>query len=343
MHILGICNGSIGGNSEILLKAALVAAQKTDPSTTTSWIHAPSVVIPRNPKPLKTATEVSNGFVDKDGLVEEGQHKGPDDRSVVLNAILNADALIFASPTQSHQPAGTLKAVTDKILGPFADATSARMALESKAAGDPAFKDTVVDERLLKPRVVGFLVVAGSTVNDQITMALPTMHQFVYPLHAKVVDQHVFLGYANPGSVLLHEKKTVMRAEQLGRNIASQMGKSFDEAEYLGEKSDGSCPYCHLDTVQLEYTADNQVGCLTCGARGKLEVNGSGLIAPVWDPDCVVSCITMKGKVNHIHDIRRNGGAERAKLATIKEVHEKWKQVQIPRVPLPSQAPLAPL
>lgn len=105
------------------------------------------------------------------------------------------------------------------------------------------------------------------------------------------------------------------------------MGKFFDEVEYFGEKFDGSCFYCYLDIVQLEYIVDNQVGCLICGVCGKFEVNGSGLIVFVWDFDCVVSCIIMKGKVNYIYDIRRNGGVERVKLVMIKEVYEKWKQV----------------
>jgi hypothetical protein len=51
MHILGLCNGAIRGNSEILLKAALKAAVASDPTITVSWIHVPSIALPRNPKP----------------------------------------------------------------------------------------------------------------------------------------------------------------------------------------------------------------------------------------------------------------------------------------------------
>jgi len=43
MHILGLVNGSIGGNSEILLKATLLSTKHANPSITTSWIHVPSV------------------------------------------------------------------------------------------------------------------------------------------------------------------------------------------------------------------------------------------------------------------------------------------------------------
>lgn len=335
MHILGLANGSIGGNSEILLKAALLAAQKSDPSITISWIHIPSAHVPRNPKPLKKATEVSNGLVAITGENTNGNGVAPlDDRQAILDAILDADALIFASPTYSHQPAGALKAVTDKILGPFADGAVARRTLQRKAAGDPEVQDSIVDERLLKPKQVGFMMVAGSTVPDQVTMALPTMHQFVYPLHAKVVDQYVFLGCANPGSVLLDPERTISRAEQLGRNVASQLGKQFDEAQYLGPHKEGNCPYCHLNTVQLDYNSANEVGCLTCGARGKLAVREDGQILPTWDPDCGVSCITMKGKMKHLDDIAINGKKERPGLPGIKEKHEAWNKTEVPKVKL---------
>src|SRR5262245_19961601 len=119
MHILGIANGSQGGNSEILLKAALRAATTANSSISTSWIHAPSVSIPRNPKPLSGAQDISLG-VNSDLHSANGNvhYDIPDDRASVLNAILDADALIFATAVYSHQPAGFLKAVVDRIMGP---------------------------------------------------------------------------------------------------------------------------------------------------------------------------------------------------------------------------------
>ncbi|KAI9928854.1 hypothetical protein ASPWEDRAFT_36662 [Aspergillus wentii DTO 134E9] len=339
MHILGIANGSLDGNSEILLKAALTAAVKFNTSITTSWIHAPSVRVPNNPKPLSGSQDVSAGTNAAFQSAESGTGDSLDDRAAVLNAILNADALILSSPIYSHQPAGTLKTLVDRILGPFTDVALAKKTIEMRA-GDPRFVDKNVDSRLLKPRVVGFMAVGGSTNTDQITMALPTMHNLVYSLHAKVVDQVVFQGYGAPGSVLATGKgDAVERAETLGENVASQLGRQFDEAKYLGPEPTGACPYCHLSKIDMFCTGDNKIGCVTCGAEGKLVVGEDNVIRPVWEANCSISCITMAGKEKHVDDVMRTGQQEKQVLHSDPELatkREYWRAVQIPNVPLPS-------
>ncbi|KAF7591809.1 hypothetical protein BBP40_001080 [Aspergillus hancockii] len=157
MHILGIANGTIDGNSEILLKAALQAAQAKDPSISASWINTPSVSIPRNPRPFKAALDISKGTVARSGEPQreiEKQDNVTDDRRHILEAILNADDLIIATPVYSHQPAGFLKAMTDRTLGPFTYATFVQRVLEGQQRGDPRCAGMKVDERILKPRVV---------------------------------------------------------------------------------------------------------------------------------------------------------------------------------------------
>lgn len=157
--------------------------------------------------------------------------------------MLDADAIIFGSAVYSHQPPDALNAVIDTILGPFADTSMAHRISQGKKKNDPTFTDAKFDSRMLKQRVVGFMAVAGSPFSSKITMALPTLHQIPYCLHAKVVDQIESRGYAVPGSILLDEKNTAARAERLGRNVASQMGESFDNAVYLGERNETDCPY----------------------------------------------------------------------------------------------------
>ncbi|KAJ5636650.1 uncharacterized protein N7484_009963 [Penicillium longicatenatum] len=337
MHILGLANGTLNGNSEILLKAALIAAEKADSSITTSWIHVPSVSVPRNPRPLEGAQDVSMGTIGQTGVDGDTVL---DDRRDVLNAILTADALIFATPIYSHQPAGTLKALADRILGPFTDAAFVQRVLDHQKAGEQIYQHIKVDSRILKPRIAAFIAVGGSPFKEQVTMALPTLHQFVYSLHAKVVDQHVFQGYGRPGSVLLRGGEAVIRAEELGRNVASQIGKTFDEAEYFGPKDPASCPYCHMSKVEIDYTEDNDVGCITCGARGRLVIGENGRIQPVWEADSTTSCITFKGKLQHLDDLRDAAMQEGPAMDadSIKEERERWAQVNIAKVPLTSHS-----
>jgi len=219
MHILGLANGTPNGNSEILLKAALHAATEQDSSLTTSWIHIPSVVVPPNPPALPGALDISHGKNASMRVTEASKASvGPDDRAAVLNAILDADALIFSTPVYSRQPAGTLKAVIDRILGPYTDCSFAFRARERQEAGDERFQNIQIDERLFKPRVAGFLCAAGSVETNQTTMALPTLHTLVFSIHAKVVDQAICYGVPIPGLAAFKENgKAVTRAQELGR------------------------------------------------------------------------------------------------------------------------------
>lgn len=340
--ILGFCNGSIEGNSEILLKAALQTAQSSSTKLIkTSWIHVPSVLIPRNPKPLRSAADISLGNVASMKAGIESQDHLVDDRSAILDAILEADAIIYATPVYSHQPPGFLKAMNDRILGPFTDAAFVQRALERQKAGDPKFKDQLVEARVLKPRVVGFLVVAGSPRSEHITMALPTLHQFVYPIHAKVVDQIVFSGFASPGSVMFKDQgRAIERAKLLGRNISSQLGKNFDDAAYLGPKPEGSCPFCHLAKLDFFGGPSNEIGCIVCGAKGRLTVENDK-ITPVWQSKLEWSCISMEGKMSHILHVQEAATEEaEAKMEitplAFEEMKRKLLDSNIPVAPLPS-------
>ena len=335
MHILGLANGSLQGNSEILLKAALTAAQEEDPSLTTSWFHVSSVSIPRNPKPLEGQLDISLGTIDS--MKAGNDHdSAPDDRKTVFNAILDADAIIISTPTYSHQPPGVIKALFDRIGGPYVDASFAELVRQGQAAGDPKFVNMKFDPRLQKSRVAGFMAIGGSRTPDQFTMALPSLHALVYPMHAKVVDQFIGQRVAARGAILL-QPELMERARQLGQNIVSQMGKHFDDAQYLGPKDESSCPNCHLTKVEI-LGKDKSIGCITCGTRGKMVILPNQEIGFDWEENSIWSCITMEGKLKHSKEIGAWGMEEQQKLKSIEKEKHAWLDLHIPKVPLPSES-----
>lgn len=345
MHILGLVNGSIGGNSEILLKAALSAAQEASPSITTSWIHVPSVSFPPNPKALENAPDISLGTIasNSQGGSSSGDNAAQpvrDDRLTVFNAILDADAIIFSTAVYSHQPPGALKALLDTLLGPYTDVTLVKRILAGKKAGDPKYAHMNVDARILKPRTTGFLAVGGSTTPDQFTMALPTLHLFAYGLHVKVVDQVYFMGYANPGAVLRSEgNEAILRAGKLGENVASQIGKTFDEAKYLGPEPEGACPECHLSKLDFFGGKENKIGCVVCGNTGRLVASADGVVRPQWDEESDYCCITIRGKEKHVDDIFKKGSKEWKGLGDddqFKQTLKTWREKDYGKVNLGS-------
>lgn len=338
MHILGLANGSIDGNSTILLKAALHAAALSRPNTTTSWIHIPSIAYPPNAGPLASAPDVSLGTNSSNNTPTHSKPSStPDDRAVLYDAIMAADALIFSTAVYSHQPAGALKSVLDTLLGPYTDAAFAGRVLAAQAADASAFAGVRVDARVLRPRVAGFLAVGGSTTPDQFTMVLPTLHLFAYGMHVKVVDQAVVMGCANPGAVVYAgDGKVMERAEEVGRRVASQLGRGFDEAEYLGPVVEGACPQCHLAKYDFFGGSEMKVGCVVCGNTGRFVVEGDR-VRVQWDEDSDYCCISWRGKEKHLDDIFKNGSAEWKGLQGSKEKLQEWRDLDVGRVELPSE------
>lgn len=167
---------------EILLKKLLTGALQHDPSVTLSWLHAPSLRVPRGLLPLQETQEGTNTVMRS---AEPKAGAELDSRATVLNVILEADALVISTPIYSHQPAGVLKAPVGRLLGLFADAALANKTTERQKSGIHGSKTKMSVQRLLTPRVIGFMTVGGSPMSGQITMALPTQHNLAYSHHVE--------------------------------------------------------------------------------------------------------------------------------------------------------------
>ncbi|KAL2827267.1 flavoprotein-like protein [Aspergillus pseudoustus] len=329
MHILGLSSGTKNGTSETLLKIALKEAAAASPDVTISFLRLPEVAIPGSEQP---------GIYDKrpalgaNSLESIGQKI--DDRPAVLEAILACDALIVASPIYTRQAAGVLKFVCDRTLGPYVDAAAVEKAIAGMKSGDPRFKDTNPEQRVLKPRVGALIAAGGATSVEWTSLALPMLHQSVFSLHIRVVDQMVARGVPNPG-VALADEALPARAKRLGRNVASQLGKTFEEAEYLGDET-GGCPHCRLNTIVVHGTATNDVDCAVCGAKGRLIVGDSGKIQVQYFKEPRTSVITMEGKRMHMEEIEIVARQTATSMADTEDARAEWKLMDQYKVELPS-------
>jgi multimeric flavodoxin WrbA len=239
-RILGLGCGRPDGSAEILLKAALRAAE--DQGAEVELVRLDELRLPS-------------------GAAEAAE---PDDAWWLWERLVECDGLIVSTPIISRTVAARLKLLVDRLLGPNADAAIIDGLLALRSQGREPAVPFRVDERVLKPRVAGFLAVGGSLTSQWKTLALPIMHTATFSMHIAVVDQVQFEGAGTPRSVVL-DQTALDRAAVLGQNVASQLGVPFDQARYLG--APGVCPMCHLDVVVLR-GAD--VECATCGARGRL-------------------------------------------------------------------------
>jgi multimeric flavodoxin WrbA len=283
-RVLGLGCGQARGSAEILLKAALKAA--SDQGAEVRLARLDELRLPS-------------------GAAEAAE---PDDAWWLWEQLADCDGLIVSTPIMSRTVAARLKLLGDRLLGPNADAAIIEGLLALRARGQQPTVPFRVDERVLKPRVAGFLAVGGSLTPQWKALALPVMHATAFSMHIAVVDQVEFGGAGTPRSIVLDDA-ALERAAALGRNVASQLGVAFDETRYLGPV--GLCPMCHLDVVVLR-GAD--VECATCGARGRLATDPQ----VTWT-NLATSVISMDEKRAHAAEIQQTAGRHAQLRAQIEQ------------------------
>jgi multimeric flavodoxin WrbA len=272
-RLLGLGCGQLNGNAEILLKVALRAAEEAGAQV--ELVRLDDLHIPSGPDPAE-----------------------PDDAWWFWDRLVECDAFIVSTPIITRTVAARLKLLADRLLGPNADAAIIEELVTARNAGEEIVVPFRVDERVLRPRVAGFIAVGGSLTSQWKALTLPILHTTTFSMQMAVVDQVQFAGAGMAGSIVL-DPAALERAARLGRNVAGQMGRSFEQAEYLGDEP-GLCPMCHLDVVVLR---GRDVECATCGARGEI-----GDDCHVRWTDLRKSVISIDEKRDHYFEIR-----ERAK------------------------------
>ncbi len=302
-RILGLSAGARGGSAEILLKLALRAAQDAG---------------------------VSVDLVRVDDLnLSLGPDAGPDDAGWFWDQLMTSDGIIVSTPIYARTIPGKLRLLGDKISGPQADVAFTAEILRMRAAGEDLAVDFTVDERVLRPRVAGFIAVGGSLPGYWKTFALPLMHSLTASSQIGVVDQVQFAGAGSPSSIVL-QPDALERAAQLGRTVAAQAGRPFSDIVYHG--TPGACPICHLDVIVLK--GANAVECATCGARGTLVVAGSG-VEVVFTPEGLAqSVMSMSEKLSHFEEVQATAAQHAPSRDQIIELAggiNEWDATLLPR------------
>jgi multimeric flavodoxin WrbA len=273
MKLLGVSAGGAGGSAEILLEAALMEAETLGHEV--SWVRLDD---------LRVATGPMFGQVE-------------DDCPWFWEQVMAADGIIYSAPIYSRMIPGKLRLIADRVFGPHADVGFIELLLERQRAGEPIEVPFRPDERALRSRVVGFIAVGGALTSQWNTLALPEMHSLAFSMRDGVVDQMCVAGAGTPASVVL-DPAAVERARQLGRNVAEQLGRPYEEVEYRGDP--GLCPLCHLNLIDVR---GEVVECASCGAEGRLEPDGAG-VRVVFDPEGLdKSVISMAEKRAHSLEI----------------------------------------
>ena len=311
MKLLGLSAGRKMGNSEILLKEALMAAEEMGVEVEILRLHDLKI------KPCTGCTSCVQG---KNGLIFGGAGEciiKNDDMPKFNEKLWESDGLIISMPVFIFQPPGYLKVLIDRC-GPSHDQAfviEAKKVAGGKSGADP---------RIFKSRVAGFLSVGGAPHYDWSSLALPLMHTFTSPMEIKVVDMHQVMGAAIPGQVTFNSA-AIARARKLGQNVAGAMGKPREQVKYMGDDP-GTCPVCHCNAMLVG--RESMVECAICGIKGELKQKDGKITVTFSEEQQAISRLTLAGKTRHFYeiaDVQMKFDSQKSELPAKLEKYKAYK------------------
>ncbi len=243
-----------------------------------------------------------------------------DEFYIIEEALMSADAVIVGSPTYEFAPTGNFKVVCDRI-GPSHDKTFRGPAVE-KGIEEGRDPQTYPDTRSVKPRVGALITVGGARTENWLSLSLPNMYEFTFPMGIDVIDKYKYFGAMNISHVL--GRPDVMdRMTQLGKNIVDALNAETEEerTKYRGDDQ-GTCPVCHEDILTVSHKG-NKVECPVCGIEGELTIEDGDIKVIFSEEEQNRSRLHDAGKWEHSNEIR-DGAMTQKKVENLNELKQKY-------------------
>jgi LSD1 subclass zinc finger protein len=305
MKLLGLTCGRPMGNTEVLMKEALMGAEEKG---------AEVELIRMLDLDIRYCKQCKNAL-----CMTKGMDYCPikDDALFLYNKIMDSDGLIIGTPIYSWMAPGELWVIRDRLLGPKVDKA---FAIEAKKGTGQMNRLGKFDERLFKPRVAGLIADGGAHTTWQ--MAIPPLYTMTFGMEMTVVDKMlVFDLTAIPGAAVLVDK-VIKRCHKLGQNVAESLGKEPNEVVYKGDDP-GTCPACHNNLMLVGNSTT--VECAVCNIFGKLKVEGDKVTVTFPKSEIEVSRLGFEGKRRHGDEIMEVVHSLESRFGEIPAKLEKYK------------------
>ncbi len=278
--IMGITAGRKNSNSEILLKAALMACEEQGAEVRMINLRDFNILD-------------CSGCTACTGAMAQGKYVGctlekKDDKKKIMDVMLDQDGIIVSVPTYDLMPASPYITFAQRSL-----------------SYETSFLEHIgVIEH--KDRVAGLISVGGSTRSWQ-AMALEGLQATMFTTDFKVVDMLLATRVPAP-AMCLADDELLARARKMGQNIMKAVATPPAERGWLGEEDMGWCPNCHSNLLALgEPQWDGlyyPIECAVCGAGGTLEKTEDGKWKFVIQKDGLLKDrTTVAGREKHLDEI----------------------------------------
>ena len=312
MKVLGISFGRKLGNSEIMVKQALMQAEKRGHEV--EFIRALDLDIKPCVGCMACVINLLSGG--------NGKCTVKDDFHILQEAIFESDALIVCAPIYVWAPSGLFKTVCDR-MGPAADVAFRTHARE---LGEKIGKteEQMVDKRAFKKRPAAFMTIGGAMTKNWLAFMLPTMYCMSMSQGIDIVDTFEYHG-AMAYNHVVGNQPMMDRSWQMGQNIVDALACFDDENERRRWRGDheGVCPVCHCDMLTVSKGGE-VIECPVCGIYGTATVEDGKLIAHFSDEEQARSRLTYAGKLEHSTEIK-TCAAPPGQIPNLKELLAPFK------------------
>lgn len=268
--IIGYSSGRKNGNSEILLKHALMEAEKH--GVQTQIVRA----MEHDVKPC-IGCEGCVLSLNKTG-VSKCSIKGDDGEWLINKVLVEGDALIMSMPIYHLVP-------------------NSHFYIMHHRQHPIMFNHP---ELMKKTRPAAVMCVGGGEAEwtPLGLMSANIMIQQAYTL----VDQVQFNGHGRPAQVLVRQTD-LDRAARLGDNVARALLGPPEELTFMGDDSPTACPVCHSNVLQVQTRLPNVV-CPVCDVHGVLVGQGDDMTVE-WNADEVQKPRLSEYGINlHMEEIK---------------------------------------
>lgn len=289
MKILGLSCGRKMGNTEILIKEALMGAESLGAEVELIRLNDLNI------KPCTGCNACVVNLLQKNGSGDCVLKN--DDYHFMDEKLMECDGLILGSPIYEKGATGLLKTLNDRF-GPSHDVAMRTIARNMrKEKGITTGKGP--DERTFKKRAASLIAVGGSEWD---TLALPMLYLVTLPFQMHVVDQILVNWTGLPRNVVFNED-ALKRAAESGKHVAASLLDDKEEFRYIGEP--GICPLCHSKLIEIRNGDDNNPAvCSICGVKGTLNVMDGKVKFELPEGAKEHSHIYLSGKFEHVQEIK---------------------------------------
>ena len=248
--IIGLSCGRKNGNSEILLKEALMGAEEL--GVESEIIRAMELRV----KPCTGCESCSIAMAR--GKESRCAIKDDDVPWILEKTVVEDCGLIVSGPLYHLRPNSYFEAIHERMLPTM-------------------FRHPEV----LKKTRVGAIISVGGGEPEWTPLGLTSMNIFVQ--HTRVLVDQMQVNYVGrPGAVLM-EEKYLKQARELGRNVARAMMMPIEEVKFVGDETEVSCPVCHCNVLKVPEKLPN-VFCPVCWVKGVITLDG-GKMKVKWDEE----------------------------------------------------------